>query len=38
MILSTFNLEFLYIEVWFTNQNYKPVEMEDELNLTLVIN
>ena len=38
MILSTFNLEFLYIEVWFTNQNYKPVEMEDELNLTLVVN
>ena len=24
IFLKTFNSEFLYIEVWFTNQNCKP--------------
>ena len=26
--LKTFNSEFLYIEVWFTNQKSKPLEIE----------
>ena len=34
---KTFNSEFLYIEVWFTDQNNKPQEIEDRKNLTLVI-
>ena len=38
MLLKTFNLEFLYIEVWFTGQNYKPLEIESKTNITLVIN
>ena len=37
-IFKTFNLEFLYIEVLFTDQNSKPLEMPDIINITLVIN
>ena len=29
VFLKTFNSEFSYIEIWFTNQNPKSVEMED---------
>ena len=35
---KTFNSEFLYTEVWFTDQNYKLLEIEDKINITLVIN
>ena len=38
MFLKTFNSEFSYIEVWFTDQNSKPLEIEDKINITLVIN
>ena len=31
-------LEFSYIEVWFTDQNCQPLEIEDKINITLVIN
>ena len=34
---KTFDLEFLYIEVLFPHQNYKPLEIEDKTNITLVI-
>ena len=37
IILETFNLELSYIEVWFTNQNSKPLEIENIINITLVI-
>ena len=36
-----FNSEFLYIEVWcvlYTNQNSKPLETENKINIPLVIN
>ena len=36
--LKTVHSEFLYIEVWFTDENSKPLEMEDKINITLVIN
>ena len=36
--LKTFNLEFWYIEVWFTDQNSISLEIEDKINVTLVIN
>ena len=36
-MLSTTNTEFLSIEVWFTNQNSKPLEIEDNVNMTLII-
>ena len=38
IILETFNSEFLYIEVWFTVQNSKPLEIKDKINMTLTIN
>ena len=36
-MLSTKNTEFSSIEVWFTDQNSKPLEIEDNVNLTLII-
>ena len=36
ILLKTFSSEFSYIEVWFTDQNNKPLETEDRINLTLV--
>ena len=33
-----FQKEFSYIEVWFTEQNSKPLEIEDKINITLVNN
>ena len=38
IFLKSFDSEFLYIEVWFTDQNSKPIEIKDKLNITLVIN
>ena len=38
IFLKTFDSEFWYIEVWFTDQNSKPPEIEDKINITLVIN
>ena len=38
IFLKTFDSEFSYIEVWFTDQNSNPLEMEDKINITLVIN
>ena len=35
--LKTFNSEFQTIEVWFTDQNSQPLEIEDRINLTLVV-
>ena len=36
-MLNTTNTEFSSIEVWFTDQNSKPLEIEDSVNMTLVI-
>ena len=30
IFLKMFNSEFLYIEIWFTDQNSKPLEIEDK--------
>ena len=35
--LKTFNSEFSYIEVWFTDQICKQLEKEDKINTILVI-
>ena len=35
IFLRNSNSEFSYIEVWFTDQNYKPLEVEDKTNITL---
>ena len=34
IFLKTFDSEFSYIEVWFTDQNSKPLEIEDKINIT----
>ena len=36
--LKTLNSEFLHIELWLTDQNSKPLEIEVKINITLVIN
>ena len=35
-ILTT-NAEFQSIQVWFTDQNNRPLEIEDKVNITLII-
>ena len=37
IFLKTFNSEYNEIEVWFTDPNSKPLEIEDRINLTIVI-
>ena len=37
IFLKTFNSEYDKIVVWFTDQNSKPLEIEDRINLTMVI-
>ena len=36
-ILTTTNAEFSFIEIWFTDQNSRPLEIEDNVNITLII-
>ena len=38
VLKKTLNLDFSYIEIWFTDQNSKSLEIEDKINITLVIN
>ena len=35
--MNTVITEFSYVEVWFTNQYSKALEIEDNVNLTLMI-
>ena len=37
IFLKTFNSEYDEIIVWFTDQNSKPLEIEDRINLTTLI-
>ena len=36
-MLKTTNTEFQSIQVWFTDQNNRPLEIEDSRNITLII-
>ena len=36
-MLNTTNTKFSSIGVWFTDQNSKPLEIEDNVNMTLII-
>ena len=38
LFLKTFDSEFSYNKVWFTDQNSKHLEIEDNINITLVVN
>ena len=35
-MIGTPNTEFSFIEVWFTDENNEPIEIEDNINLTLI--
>ena len=37
IFLKTFDSDFAYIEVWFTGENLKPLEIEHKINITLAI-
>ena len=34
IFLKTFDSEFPYIELWFTDQTSKPLGIEDKINIT----
>ena len=36
-MLNTTQTEFSFVEVWFTDQNSKPLEIKDSIHLTLII-
>ena len=36
-MMNTIDTEFRHIEVWFTDQSSKALEIEDNFNLTLII-
>ena len=36
-MMNIVNTEFSYVEVWFTDQISKALEIEDKVNLTLII-
>ena len=36
-MLNTTNTEFSSIEVWFTDENSKQLEIEDNVNMTLIV-
>ena len=36
-MLNTTNTEFSSTEVWFSDQNSKSLEIEDNVNMTLII-
>ena len=38
VFLKTYNIEFDEIITTFTDQNHRPLEIEDKVNLTLLIN
>ena len=38
MFLKTYSIEFDGISIKFTDQNGRPLEIEDKVNLTLLIN
>ena len=38
IFLKTIDSEFWYIEVWFTDQNSNPLDIEDKIDITLIIN
>ena len=38
IFLKNFDSDLWYIEVWFTDQSSKPLEMEDKTNIILKYN
>ena len=38
IFLKTFDSEYFHIEIWFTDQISKPLDIQDRISITLVIN
>ena len=38
VFLKTFNSKFQEVKIWLTDQTSKPLELEDKINITLIIN
>ena len=36
-MFKTTNAEFSFIEIWFTDENNRPLEIEDNVNIILII-
>ena len=36
-VLKTTNAEFPFIKIWFPDQNNRPLEIEDNVNITVII-
>ena len=36
-MLNATNIEFSFVEVWFTDQNSKQLEIENNVKMTLII-
>ena len=37
IMLKTVNTEFSFIEIWFTDQDNRPLEIEDNVDISLII-
>ena len=37
IMLKTVNTEFSFIEIWFTDQDNRPLEIEDSVRISLII-
>ena len=37
IMLKTVNTEFSFIEIWFTDQDNRPLEIKDSVNISLII-
>ena len=37
IMLKTVTTEFSFIEIWFTDQDNRPLEIEDSVNISLII-
>ena len=37
IMLKSVNAEFSFIEIWFTDQDNTPLEIEDSVNISLII-
>ena len=37
IMLKTVNTEFSFIEIWFTDQDNRPLEIEDSVNILLIV-
>ena len=37
IMLKTVNTEFSFIDIWFTDQDNRPLEIEDSVNISLIV-